>query len=425
MSSAGIDTTHHVAAGYQAKPLLRWGDPLAPGLPPFNPNNQSAADQLKRFGYNNDYIAYFPIDGSSTHGLLCINHEYTNEELMFPGIKKRQDTSGFGDMTAEIVDIEMAAHGVTVVEIVREGADWEVVLDSPYNRRISPASTVMTVDGPAVGNERLQTSDDPSGKTIQGTLNNCAGGKTPVGHLSRRPKRTSTAISGPITASRAAPRPPASAATQAQSYERYGIPGLWQAWGKFIDRFNVDAEPNEPNRFGWIVEIDPFEPDSEPVKHTALGRFCHEGAECVVNTDGRVVVYCGDDGRGEYVYRFVSDGHYDPDDRAANMTPAVARPAVGGAVRRRRHGPLAAARVRPPVADAGLRIRVPGRRGDRRAPRRGSRWARPAWTGRRTCSPTRSPARSMSSSPTTRSARRRTSMRRTRVPTTPSAISSR
>ena len=100
----------------------------------------------------------------------------------------------------------------------------------------------------------------------------------------------------------------------------YGVPGFWQAWGKFHDRFNVDMEPNEPNRFGWIVEIDPLDASSVPVKHTAFGRFCHEGAECVVNKDGRIVIYSGDDGRGEYVYRFVSDGKFDPDNRAANMT---------------------------------------------------------------------------------------------------------
>jgi hypothetical protein len=107
---------------------------------------------------------------------------------------------------------------------------------------------------------------------------------------------------------------------QAKSYERYGVPGLWQAWGKFVDRFNVDKEPNEPNRFGWIVEIDPFDASSVPVKHSALGRFRHEGAECLVNKDGRIVIYSGDDARFDYVYRFVSDGHYDAGDRKANIT---------------------------------------------------------------------------------------------------------
>ena len=136
---------------------------------------------MKQFGYNNDYIAFFPLDDSGKRGLLCVNHEYTNEEVMFPGISKRQDTSGFEDMTAELVDIEMAAHGVSIVEIAREVEDWRVVLDSPYNRRISPGNTEMKVDGPAAGDERLKTSADPTGKTILGTLNNCAGGKTPWG----------------------------------------------------------------------------------------------------------------------------------------------------------------------------------------------------------------------------------------------------
>lgn len=314
---AGIDKTHHLAPGYRAQVLLRWGDPLFPDVPTFNPNAQSAAEQLKRFGYNNDYIAFFPIDGSNTHGLLCVNHEYTNEELMFPGLKKRQDISGFEDMTAELVDIEMAAHGVTIVEIKRDGEDWRVVTDSKYNRRISP-NTPMTVDGPAAGCERLKTTSDPTGKAMVGTLNNCAGGQSPWGTYLTAEEN----FHGYFWTNECRPggaRPKGLGGDQAKSYERYGVPGLWQAWGKFQDRFNVDKEPNEPNRFGWIVEIDPFDPDFVPVKHTALGRFCHEGAEIVVNKDGRVVVYCGDDGRGEYIYRFVSKGRYDPNDKAANM----------------------------------------------------------------------------------------------------------
>jgi uncharacterized protein len=134
--------------------LIRWGDKLFPDSLPFDPLKQTGAAQLRQFGYNNDYIAYFPIDGSSRHGLLCVNHEYTNEELMFPALKERQDTTGFKEMTEELVDIEMAAHGVTVVEIARDGEDWAVVLDSPYNRRISPL-TAMAVDGPAAGGKRL------------------------------------------------------------------------------------------------------------------------------------------------------------------------------------------------------------------------------------------------------------------------------
>ncbi len=335
--AAGNDANHHLAPGYRAQVLLRWGDPLFPDSPVFNPSAQSAAAQAKQFGYNNDYIAFFPLEGTGKRGLLCVNHEYTNEEVMFPGIKQRQDTSGFEDMTAELVDIEMAAHGVSIVEVARDGEDWRVVLDSPYNRRISPATTEMTVDGPAAGDARLKTSGDRAGTRILGTLNNCAGGQTPWGTYLTAEENFHAYFWSNVCVPGGA-RPKGLGGGQAKSYARYGVPGFWQAWGKFQDRFNVDIEPNEPNRFGWIVEIDPSDPNSVPVKHTALGRFCHEGAECVVNKDGRVVVYCGDDGRGEYVYRFVSDGRYDPANRTANMqllskgTLSVARFDADGSV---------------------------------------------------------------------------------------------
>jgi uncharacterized protein len=149
-------------------------------------------------------------------------------------------------------------------------------------------------------------------------LNNCAGGQTPWGTYltaeenfhgyfwTDRQDAENRAVDG-------------LGGDQAKSYARYGVRGLWQPWGKFHDRFNVDKEPNEPNRFGWIVEIDPSDPDSTPVKHTALGRFRHEGAEMVVNGDGRVVVYSSDDARFDYIYRFVSAGRFDPENRAHNM----------------------------------------------------------------------------------------------------------
>ncbi len=316
--AAGVDETHHVAEGYRAQVLLRWGDPLFPDAPVFDPRKQSAAAQLKQFGYNNDYVGFIPLGEDADRGLLCVNHEYTNEEVMFPGLK-RQDTTCFPDMTAELVEIEMAAHGVTIVEIVRAGDTWQPVLDSPYNRRISPLDTMFTVDGPAAGHDRLKTREDPSGTRILGTLNNCAGGITPWGtYLSS--EENFHGYFWTDARSECGEAAKGLGGAQAKSYARYGVPGLWQAWGKFHDRFNVDKEANEPNRFGWIVEIDPFDRSSVPVKHTALGRFCHEGAETALNRDGRVVVYCGDDTRFEYLYRFVSARAYDAENRAANRT---------------------------------------------------------------------------------------------------------
>ncbi len=319
---AGVDEKHYVAAGYEADVLIRWGDPVLPGAPAFDPARQTADAQKRQFGYNNDFLGYLPMPGAanpSHHGLLVVNHEYTNEELMFPGIG-RQDEEGnalankpkgepaFIRMTKELADIEMAAHGGAVIEIKRDGGKWQVVAGSKYARRID-TDTPMEITGPAAGHPRMQTKSDPAGRRGAGMLNNCAGGITPWGTWLTCEENFHGYFWGKLTDDH----------PEAKTFKRYGAPGNWYAWGKWHDRFDIAKEPNEANRFGWIVEIDPFDPASTPKKRTALGRFKHEGAATLVNKDGRVVVYSGDDERFDYVYKFVSAGRYDPGNRAANV----------------------------------------------------------------------------------------------------------
>jgi secreted PhoX family phosphatase len=309
--TAGVDERHHVAEGYNADILMRWGDPVLPGAPTFDPAQQSAAAQKKQFGYNNDYLGYLPMPGAanpSQHGLLVVNHEYTNEELMFSGLG-RQDTkdAAFAKTTKEIVDIEKAAHGGAVIEVKRDNGLWRVVADSKYARRID-ADTVMELTGPAAGSDRLKTKADPAGRRVLGMLNNCAGGMTPWGTWLSCEENVNGYFWGKV----------ADGDPQAAAFKRYGIPGNWFAWGKFEDRFDVTKEPNEANRFGWVVEIDPFDPSSTPKKRTAMGRFKHEGAAGILNKDGRYVVYQGDDEQLDYVYKFVTAGTVDPANRAAN-----------------------------------------------------------------------------------------------------------
>jgi secreted PhoX family phosphatase len=308
---AGIDRTHHVAAGYDADLLIRWGDPVVAGAPAFDPMKQTAAAQRTQFGYNCDFIGYFPMPGAanpSHHGLLAVNLEYTNEELMFPRLK-RQDVKGvmFADMTAELVDIEMAAHGGAVVEIRRVDGKWQLVDNSKYGRRID-ASTPMEITGPAAGHPRMRTSADPTGRRVLGMLNNCAGGVTPWGTWLTCEENFHGYFRGKLPADH----------PEARNHARYGVPTDWYAWGQFHERFNVVKEPNEANRFGWIVEIDPFDPTSTPKKRTALGRVKHEGAAGIINSDGRYVIYSGDDERFDYVYRFVTNARVDLKNPQAN-----------------------------------------------------------------------------------------------------------
>jgi secreted PhoX family phosphatase len=306
---AGIDDKHHVAAGYDADILLRWGDPIFAEAPEFDPANQTAEAQAKQFGYNNDYVGYIPLEGSAEHGLLVVNHEYTNEHLMFPGIVKITD--GKIDVAAsdkKRVDIEMAAHGGSIVEIKKEGGKWQVVKDGKLNRRIT-AATEMQLTGPAAGHDRVKTNADATGTKVFGTVNNCAGGVTPWGTYILAEENFHGYFAGELPADH----------PEAANYKRVGVPDGTYRWANFYDRFDVSKEPNEPNRFGWIVEVDVQDPNSVPKKRTALGRFKHEGAESIVAPDGRVVFYLGDDERFDYVYKFVTAGKFNPDDRAANM----------------------------------------------------------------------------------------------------------
>lgn len=317
-----------VANGYQARPFLRWGDALFADSPAFDPQQQTAAAQERQFGYNADWIAFLPLpEGSdnSDHGLLVVNHEYTNPELMFPGYwtpnpalmatpdPESEVPEFVSNPTLDIVDVELAAHGLTVVEVQRdEQGGWQVITDSPYNRRIT-ATTEMEVTGAAAGNALMQTSADPDGRLVVGTLNNCAGGVTPWG----------TVVSGEENFQQyfanlglLAEDNPAYA-----SHARFDIPegSSERRWEEFYERFDVSNEPNEPFRFGWGIEFDPYDPTSAPKKRTAMGRNKHEGHTSFIAPSGQVAIYTGDDERFEYAYKFVTAGSYNPDDRAANM----------------------------------------------------------------------------------------------------------
>ena len=306
--SRGSDQTHHVPPGYETDILLRWGDPLFPDSPAFDPQQQSAAAQSRQFGYNCDFVGFHPLPPGAEknpRGLLCVNHEYTSTALMFPGVAADYPNS----VTAELSENEMAAHGGSIVEIRYVEDRWQVVLDSAYNRRIMAHRTPMIFSGPAAGSTRLAIGTDPTGRQSSGTLNNCAGGITPWGTYLMAEENFHGYFRGAL----------ANDHPETANHQRCGVPAGWFQWGRFHDEFNISREPNGPNRFGWVVEVDLLDPQSVPKKRTALGRFKHEGAASVVADDGRVVLYLGDDERFEYVYKFVTRDRYDPRNRSANL----------------------------------------------------------------------------------------------------------
>ena len=297
-----LDQDQHVAEGYDMQVVIRWGDPVVAGAPAFDPNNLTAAAQEKQFGYNNDYLGLYPLPAGSKGSdrfLLVANHEYVNPRLMFAGLKTE------ADKTKAQAEVEMAAMGGAVVEIAREGGAWTVVPGSKYARRIS-VNTAMEISGPAAGHDLLKTGADPTGRKVFGTLNNCAGGGTPWGTWLTSEENFNAYFGGDTSK------------LDAKLAKRYGMGRSAYGWDKHVERFDMAREPNESNRFGWVVEIDPYTPDAPPVKRTALGRFKHEGCTYTLAKDGRVVFYSGDDERFDYVYKFVTARPWNPTDRAAN-----------------------------------------------------------------------------------------------------------
>jgi len=325
-----------VPDGYTVDVVARWGDSLVADAPDLGTARildgalhapGAADDQARQVGYNCDAAHVFPLDESGTRAVLCINHEYTNDDLLFPG---------FGDPDAffqglselerqEAVGVMQTAHGITVMEIALSDQGWRMTRDSPYNRRIT-ARTPIAISGPLRGHDLVRARMAPEtgqigqdGTHVLGTLNNCAGGSTPwnsylsaeenfdqyfanfneavLSELDRRDPKLARAV-----------RSVGGYVSDGPSFRR------WETYGKASDaRFDVAREPHEMVRFGWIVEVDPMNPDDVPKKRTALGRFKHECAATAKTNDGRLALYSGDDARLEFVYKFVSDDVVTPE----------------------------------------------------------------------------------------------------------------
>ena len=276
-----------VPEGYEAQVLAPWGEPvgIAGAMPAWKEDaSNSAADQAVQMGMHHDGLHFYTLGGSSTRGLLAVNNEYTDDGLLHPDGQK--------NWSAEKVKKAQAAHGMAVIEIELKDGRWSMVRPSRYARRIT-AQTPHVISGPAAGHVLMRTAADVTGRRVLGTIANCASGKTPWG----------TYLSGEENWAGYFQGSDFSTADQ----RRYAlIKTHWYRWDEFDERFDARKHPHEFHRFGWVVELDPMDPTSSPVKHTALGRAAHEGASVAVTQDQRAVVYSGEDARFEYIYKFVS-----------------------------------------------------------------------------------------------------------------------
>ena len=291
VAANGLDTVT-VPPGYRWHVVARWGDPMWSDGAEFDQMTRGTGESQERaFGDNCDGMSLFTHEGRN---VLTVNNEYVNRKIIYGG------SGGGSPENADDVRKGKAGHGVSVVEIAEKDGAWGIVKDSPYNRRIT-ADTPMEITGPARGHDLLKTAADPEGVRSLGTWNNCGNGRTPWGTYLACEENFHGYYSSSDENIEIGP-----------AFKRYGIgpKDRGYAWATADERFDIARHPNESNRNGYVVEIDPLDPGSTPKKRTALGRFKHENAELVLAANGQVVVYMGDDERGEFLYRFVSDGRY-------------------------------------------------------------------------------------------------------------------
>jgi secreted PhoX family phosphatase len=302
-----------VPPGYTARTLVAWGDSLTPAPHWDTIRPMDEATQNHCYGAHTDGMHFFPFPQagasgqSNTRGLLVTNSEYCDPPLV-NGITPASSYAT-ATITLEMVRAQQAAHGVNILEVEKKDGVWQVRRNSPFNRRIT-GNTPCRISGPAAGHDLMKTADDPTGTRVLGTLNNCAHGYTPWGTYLTCEENWNGYFGavGPFT--------------QTDLERRYGVTanGFGYRWHVADPRFNLNTpgNRNEPNRFGWVVEIDPWNPNSTPVKRTALGRFKHEGAQVVVDRNDNVAFYMGDDERNDYVYKFVCADKLDRRNRARN-----------------------------------------------------------------------------------------------------------
>jgi uncharacterized protein len=332
-----------VPPGYTARILSAWGDPVVQGGPNWLPDaSQDAAAQESQVGMNHDGMHFFPVPGQgyfiqkaglpvvvenravNSRGLLCVNHEYTQEQFLHP--------DGNEVMTIEKARKSQAAHGVSIQDISRNlFTSWSVNPNSTYGRRIT-GNTEMRVSGAAAGHPLLKSkkySIQPHGSfeigtndgyTAYGTLNNCAHGITPWGTYLTCEENFQGYFANPNPDIVPVPGLESQSDDIRNGQSRYGIPAASTRyrWPEVDPRFDAYNNPLEPHLFGWVVEIDPYNPQSKPVKRTSMGRMRHESTQYVVDDNNYLAYYMGDDARNEYIYKFVCSRPYNPNVRTAN-----------------------------------------------------------------------------------------------------------